>query len=273
MRPLLLFLVLAQSLCAQKWKPYELYPNDPALKEDSIWFNQSNYSFFFMDSVSYFNGIHKFAAISVNFGGLDTVVTDSLVILEKDPERGEINRIVIPTDAYVVLDSIAYSHHYGSRDSLFIFSLYPDYDLIENLDIIYAPYTDYRIWSQHYPVKSEYTWIYFAEQRKYSYESYLQTLKEISQNAYAQGADRVSALVYPYPDYTWTDLDADPSLAPKSFLDNSQHILIDFIIRKGQASLYYSVLMVNEEYDEQWISHFYSIPLPNLAHNLSGKNK
>jgi len=251
MRPFLLFLLIAQSLSAQKWKPYELYPNDPALKEDSIWFSQSNYSFFFMDSVSYFNGTRKYAAISVNFGGLDTVVTDSLVIQENDPERGEINRIVIPTDAYVVLDSKAYSHHYGSRDSLFIFSLYPDYDLIENLDIIYAPYTDYRIWSQHYPVKSEYTWIYFAEQRKYSYESYLQTLKEISQKAYAQGADRVSALVYPYPDYTWTDLDADPSLVPKSFLDNSQHIKIDFIISKGQASLFYSVLMVNEEYDEQ----------------------
>ncbi|WP_421752832.1 hypothetical protein [Croceimicrobium sp.] len=52
MRPFLLFLLKAQSLCAQKWKPYELYPNDPELKEVSIWSSQSSYSFFFMDSVS-----------------------------------------------------------------------------------------------------------------------------------------------------------------------------------------------------------------------------
>ncbi len=247
---LLLFLLLPSLFSAQGiWKPLEKFQNDPE-REAHLEYLEGlrNVKLACEDSMVFYFNKRKLRSIEAIITGLDTLVTESTVISTIDSNHCIIDSIVIPHSYSIFLDSMFISDRYGAVDSLSTRYLHPDYDQLDSIafDIDTFYFATFPEWSRYFRAVEDTLKLYFHERRTYSYPNILKTIKEIETAATEQGLRVSGTGLSCYPDGWWVDYFREPELIPKEFLDQSHYIRIDVFLKKGQASLDYTVLFVNE---------------------------
>lgn len=247
---LLLFLFLPSLISAQRfWKPLEQFQND---LEREAYLERiqdlKNTKLACEDSMVFYFNNRELRSIEAIITGLDTVVTESTVLSTIDSNHCIIDSVVIPHSYSIFLDSMFIGDRYGAVDSLSTSYLHPDYGQLDSIefDIDTLYFATFPEWSHYFLAVEDTHKLYFHERRTYSYQNIFKTIKEIETAATQQGLRIGGTSISCFPDGWWVDYFREPELIPKEFLDQADYIRIDVFLKKGEASLNYTVLFVNE---------------------------